>query len=92
MSDSAPVMRLPTPAEPYSGDGIEIAFGPDERGHVQAYLHTGAETIVLAWDRDQASWAGRLADGRSFQVIPAMCVIARPADETAPMTWRKVVM
>jgi hypothetical protein len=92
VSGSAPVMRLPTPEEPYSGDGIEIAFGPCEYGHVQAYLHAGGEIIVLAWDREQANWAGTLADGRSFQVIPAMVVIARPADETAPMLWRKVAM
>jgi YD repeat-containing protein len=92
VSDHMPVMRLPVPAAPYSGDGLEVAFGPDERGQVQAYLHTGTETIALAWDPAQASWAGTLADGRSFQVIPAMVVIARPSDETAPMLWRKVVM
>jgi YD repeat-containing protein len=85
-------MRLPVPAAPYSGDGLEVAFGPDERGQVQAYLHTGTETIVLYWDASQASWVGTLADGRSFQVIPAMVVIARPADETKPMLWRKLVM
>lgn len=93
MSDHTPVMRLPAPAQPYSGDGLEVAFGdPNGRSGVCAYLHTGAETIVLTWDAFQQSWAGTLADGRSFQVIPAMVVIARPADETAPMVWRKVVM
>jgi hypothetical protein len=92
VSDHTPVMRLPVPAAPYSGDGLEIAFGPDERGNVQAYLHTGIETIVLYWDAAQACWGGQLADGRSFQVVPAMVVIARPSDETAPMLWRKVVM
>ena len=92
MSDHTPVMRLPAPAAPYTSDGLEVAFGPDERGQVLAYLHTGTETIALAWDSVQQSWAGTLADGRSFQVIQAMVVIARPGDETAPMLWRKVVM
>jgi hypothetical protein len=89
---SAPVMRLPVPAEPYSGDGLEVAFGPDERGGVVAYVHDGAQTVSLAWDPFQVSWIGRLSDGSTLQVIPAMVVIARPNDETAPMLWRKVVM
>jgi hypothetical protein len=92
VSDHTPVMRLPVPAEPYSGDGLEVAFGPDGGGGVWAYVHTGSETVWLAWNATQASWAGTLADGRSFQVVPAMVVIARPSDETAPMLWRKVAM
>jgi hypothetical protein len=96
VSDHTPVMQLPTPAAPYSGDGLEVAFGPDEcgSGGVVAYLHDSwsGETVVLTWDAVQACWGGQLADGRSFQVIPAMVVIARPADETAPMLWRKVVI
>jgi hypothetical protein len=92
VSDHTPVMRLPVPAAPYSGDGLEVAFGPVKPGTVCAFIHDGNETIVLAWDATQASWAGTLADGRSFQVVPAMVVIARPSDETAPMLWRKVAM